>query len=119
MGILYCGEQGPLPTRNDWVYNATMPGQSTEFQYKGTEQFVVDGYHMTVMWYENPSAWDVQVWGIDPIHRYWVERGNFYPATINLSSKVCLPHITETIEPAERKAVLKAIDEWNTRSRAA
>jgi hypothetical protein len=59
--------------------------------------------------------------GVDPIHGYWVAGKNFYPASIHLSYKgsrtnlieVHHPPITEHIEAAERKAVLKAITEWS------
>lgn len=86
---------------------------------------VFDDYTVMGRKFENASfeiGWDITAWrkSIDPIHGYWVARGNFYSATFHMGYKgtplnvidIFQPPITESIEPAERKAVLKAIDEW-------
>jgi hypothetical protein len=53
---------------------------------------------------------------LDPLQEYWVVRGNFYsfrsPDIFYRMIVTDQPPITETIELAERKAVLEAIEEW-------
>jgi hypothetical protein len=108
-------------------YNAAMPEESTQWQTKETRQGVFDGYSIMGIKYENPGSfavgWHMTVWRVepmDPIHGYWVERGNFHSATMHLFYnytptnfiQIYHPPITEHLELAERKAVLKAIEEW-------
>jgi hypothetical protein len=84
---------------------------------------MVDDYTVIGFRYENPSSevvWDITGWEtkVPVIHHYWVAGKSFYSAAIhftpiNFVEGYHPPPITENIDVAERKAVLKAIAEWN------
>jgi hypothetical protein len=86
---------------------------------------VFDGCALKGIKYENASSLEIGwvIIGIISGRAFWVTGENFYSApTFYADGSRIEIHdspITERIELAERKAVLKAIDEWNTSSKAA
>jgi hypothetical protein len=105
-----------------------MPEELTQYQAKDSYKGVFDDYTIMGARFENASGVEIR-WGItasrnlaiDPIHdhEYWVAGENFYSAIFHTGSPFRLIQIhqtpiTENIELAERKAVLKAIAEWST-----
>ncbi len=104
-----------------------MPEESTQWRSIEQRKGVFDDHTIMGTKLENPSSFEIG-WKIavsrnttlDPLHEYWVVNGLFYRDRSDLfdhTIKTDQPHITETIEPAERKAVLKAIEEWTLKGR--
>ncbi|MGA2425428.1 MAG: hypothetical protein ABSG07_15600 [Terriglobales bacterium] len=120
----------PACLRHNWVYNAAMPEESRPWRLVGSSgKGEFDGYTVMAQKFENVSSFEIG-WKIavsrnttlDPPHEYWVVNRRFYQDRSDLFSHTIeadYPHITESIEPSERKAVLKAIDEWTLKGRPA
>lgn len=83
---------------------------------------VFDGYTVAGSKHEHPASFQVG-WKItvsktatlDPFHEYFVARIDFYPILSDSFEPLQIGQlpITESIELAERQAVLKAIAEWS------
>ena len=98
-----------------------------QWQAKGNHTGVFDGYTVIGIKFENDAGaigWKITPCrtGVDPNHDYWVAGENFYSFSIHYQyqrtainlREIHDPPITESIDAAERKAVLKAIAEWET-----
>lgn len=81
-----------------------------------------DGYSIQAFQYENASAdwaWHITAWkDHDPIKDYWVAHGKFYAMSIHYAynakgeNAVQVFDEIKDVPSAERKAILKAIAEW-------
>lgn len=100
-----------------------MRPQPSQWQNTETRRGEFDGYNIAGKKYENlvslEISWHITVSGINPAHRYWESHGEFHSVTIHCFTdqardliQISNLLIKETIELTERRAMLKAIDEW-------
>jgi hypothetical protein len=95
-----------------------------QWQTKENRRGEFDGYTVIGFRSENPDGgrgWHISAWtDLTPIRSYWVAGNDFHSVSIHYSYKgtplnlieISTPPITGHIDPEERKAVLKAIGEW-------
>jgi hypothetical protein len=100
--------------------------EMTRWENKDRRRGELDSYTVMGVKFENASSfetgWHITSWrsGFDPVHDYWVSHRQFYAVTIHYMYKssplnvieIHQPPVTNQIDEAERKAVLKAIEEW-------
>jgi hypothetical protein len=92
---------------------------------KGHHKGLFDDFTVTGFKLENAggeTGWHITAWRTDlaPDHDYWVAGQDFYSAILHIFYKgsptnhieIIHPHINDRIDPAERKAVHRAIAEW-------
>ena len=79
-----------------------------------------NGYAVTGFQFQAPDGeigWFITAWPHqDPIHDYWVHGNKFYNVTPHLDprSKFEIFDEVKKLDPAEKKAILEAIEEWET-----
>jgi len=97
----------------------------THWATKDNRRGLFDNYTVMGFKYQNASGeigWHITSWlsGFDPVHDYWVSGRNFHSVRMDFfyngtpynRIEIFTPPITSGIEQEERKAVLKAITEW-------